>query len=97
MSAPAREMVNGPPLSERLSFLSLSSSRGNFTLKNIISRDNLVKKDKVKAGKGPIGLTTVYEPDGPCFVDVVFVHGLNGGSFSTWTCNGDISLFLPQE
>jgi hypothetical protein len=55
----------------------------------------------IKAGqkrqRGPLGLTTLHKPDGSVVLDLVFVHGLNGGSKSTWSRNGDISLFWPQE
>ena len=47
--------------------------------------------------KGPYGLTTLYEPSDPAIVDLVFVHGLGGGSRSTWTKSMDSSLFWPQE
>ncbi|KAK4182677.1 NACHT and WD domain-protein [Podospora australis] len=86
-----------PAPSDRLSQLSLSSTRRTFTLKSIIKRDDRGKEDDGEAGKGPIGLTTLYEPEGPSIVDLVFVHGLNGGSVSTWTRNGDKSLFWPKE
>lgn len=48
--------------------------------------------------KGPLGLTTVYHPDENTHVvaDLIFVHGLNGGSRSTWT-KGDVANFWPQE
>jgi hypothetical protein len=51
----------------------------------------------IKSTKGPIGLTTVYNPPDDIVVDLIFVHGVNGGSQSTWTKNGDPSLFWPQE
>ncbi len=47
--------------------------------------------------KGPIGLSTLYEPDEQAIADLVFVHGLNGGSESTWTKRSDPSLFWPQQ
>ena len=46
--------------------------------------------------KGPIGLTTIAQPKGNAIVDLIFVHGLNGGSFSTWTHGGDLALFWPR-
>lgn len=30
--------------------------------------------------KGPLGLTTVYKPLGKAVADLVFIHGLGGGS-----------------
>lgn len=48
--------------------------------------------------KGPLGLTTLYDPPGDSVVaDLIFVHGLNGGSESTWSKDNEPSLFWPQE
>src|SRR5437764_1420197 len=47
--------------------------------------------------KGPFGLNTLVEPSESAIADFVFVHGLGGGSRSTWTKSGDPSLYWPQE
>ena len=47
--------------------------------------------------KGPLGLTTVFQPLEKAFGDIVFIHGLGGGSRKTWTKNEDPNLFWPQE
>lgn len=47
--------------------------------------------------KGLLGLNTLYDPTHPAIADLVFVHGLGGGSRSTWTKSGDPSLYWPQE
>lgn len=49
--------------------------------------------------KGPLGLTTVFDPgsDAPCVADIIFVHGLNGGSYSTWSKGNQQTHFWPQE
>lgn len=47
--------------------------------------------------KGPLGLNTLYEPHEPAVADLVFVHGLGGGSRSTWTKSADPSLYWIQE
>ena len=47
--------------------------------------------------KGPYGLTTLHEPLDSVVADLVFVHGLGGGSRSTWTKSMDPALFWPQE
>ncbi|KIM97612.1 hypothetical protein OIDMADRAFT_105167 [Oidiodendron maius Zn] len=47
-------------------------------------------------GLDAIGLTTLHTPD-EVVVDLIFVHGLRGGSHSTWTKNKDVSLFWPQK
>lgn len=49
------------------------------------------------ATKGPPGLTTVFQPVGNASGDLVFVHGLGGGSRKTWSKNEDPNLFWPQE
>lgn len=46
--------------------------------------------------KGSLGLSTLYIPSGDAVADLVFVHGLGGGSRSTWTKSGDPSLYWPQ-
>jgi hypothetical protein len=47
--------------------------------------------------RGPLGLTTVHKPLGNVIADLVFVHGLAGGSRKTWTKNEDPALYWPQE
>jgi pimeloyl-ACP methyl ester carboxylesterase len=46
---------------------------------------------------GPLGLTTLYRPPTVVVADIIFVHGLGGGSRKTWTKNADPSLFWPKE
>ena len=45
----------------------------------------------------PLGLTVLYEPDGPPSADIIFVHGLGGSSRQTWSENRDPALFWPLE
>ena len=47
--------------------------------------------------KGALGLTTIYEPRLTAIADLIFVHGLKGGSRSSWSKNNDPNLFWPQE
>ena len=47
--------------------------------------------------KGPIGLTTLFIPTEAVIADLIFVHGLGGGSRSTWTYSDDASLYWPAE
>ncbi|KAL2173394.1 uncharacterized protein P884DRAFT_211950, partial [Thermothelomyces heterothallicus CBS 202.75] len=78
------------PRSVTLSFgsRSISFSRG---------RD----KNVAELPKGPLGLTTLYVPDPentPAPVaDIIFVHGLNGGSSSTWSKGNDPECYWPQK
>ncbi|KAH8670390.1 hypothetical protein BGZ60DRAFT_486586 [Tricladium varicosporioides] len=46
--------------------------------------------------KGPFGLTTLYDPASPAIADLIFVHGLGGGSQSTWTKDLNSNLFWPK-
>ena len=62
-------------------------------------RFDLRESDNGEAPNGPLGLSTLYQPpgNGPTAADLVFVHGLNGGSSSTWT-KGDVSThFWPKQ
>ena len=47
--------------------------------------------------KGPLGLSTLYVPTDSTVADLVFVHGLGGGSRSTWTKHGEPSLYWPEQ
>ena len=47
--------------------------------------------------KGPFGLNTLFNPGDSAIADLVFVHGLGGGSRSTWTKSGDPALYWPKE
>ena len=68
----------------------------SFSVRNIIRRDSQ-DQNPADDPKGPIGLTTLYEPTDEAVLDLIFIHGLNGGSQSTWTKSGNPSLFWPQE
>ncbi|KAK4445761.1 hypothetical protein QBC34DRAFT_160610 [Podospora aff. communis PSN243] len=46
--------------------------------------------------RGPLGLTTLYDPAPVApTADLVFVHGLGGGSRKTWSFSSDISHYWP--
>ncbi|RYO76864.1 hypothetical protein DL766_009970 [Monosporascus sp. MC13-8B] len=65
-----------------------SGSGRSFLGRSITRRDaKSATKDEHEGQKGPLGLTTLYEPDNQAIVDLVFVHGLNGGSV-TLTVDG---------
>jgi hypothetical protein len=56
--------------------------------------------DGEREPKGPLGLTTLYVPPadhGQPVADLIFVHGLNGGSHSTWSRGGIPERFWPRE
>ena len=46
--------------------------------------------------KGPLGLCLVFEPS-ETLVDLIFVHGLRGGSRKTWSKTEDPYHFWPKE
>ncbi|KAF8475002.1 hypothetical protein BDZ91DRAFT_712118 [Kalaharituber pfeilii] len=57
-----------------------------------------VKKPKPKLLENPLALTTVYTPDDPHKIDIIFTHGLGGGSRKTWSHDPcDYSTFWPGE
>ncbi|KAI0536122.1 NACHT and WD domain protein [Xylaria digitata] len=45
---------------------------------------------------GPLGLNLLYSPPEP-ILDIVFVHGLGGGSRKTWSKTESLSDYWPQE
>ncbi|KAK4098485.1 hypothetical protein N658DRAFT_431842, partial [Parathielavia hyrcaniae] len=49
--------------------------------------------------KGPLGLTTLYEPEPPTesLVDIVFIHGLGGGSRKTWSYSSRPHHYWPRS
>ncbi|KAL2132593.1 hypothetical protein VTI74DRAFT_3616 [Chaetomium olivicolor] len=49
--------------------------------------------------KGPLGLTTLSVPaaEQTPVADIIFVHGLNGGSHSTWSKGNSPDHFWPRE
>lgn len=58
---------------------------------------SLPSSDGERAEKGPLGLTTLHEPqEATPAVDLVFVHGLGGGSRKTWAKTVDPSHFWPK-
>ena len=80
---------------DRQKSLSQSTSRSTFFSRTITFR----KASDVGVGdlRGPLGLSTVYKPLGNVVADLVFVHGLGGGSRRTWTKDDNPAYFWPQE
>ena len=75
---------------------SMSTSSGrSFLSRTLIRRD--ADNESSDDLKGPFGLNALYEASRPAIADLVFVHGLGGGSRSTWTKSGDPSLYWPRE
>jgi len=74
---------------------SASSSNRSFFARGLVRREGR-EGEGSDGTKGPLGLTTVFQPPETVAIDLVFVHGLGGGSQSTWTKSGDLS-FWPRE
>lgn len=79
---------------ERSKTQATSSSR-SFLSRTLARRDGTGDADD--DGKGPLGLNTLFDPTYPAIADLVFVHGLGGGSRSTWTKSDNPSLYWPKE
>lgn len=80
-----------------LSRANTTSSAKSF-LARTLTRSGTNSSDGGTGSKGPLGITTLYDPgpDQTTVADIVFVHGLNGGSQSTWSKGNNPSLFWPQ-
>lgn len=48
-------------------------------------------------GKGALGLTTLSQPTSRPVADIIFVHGLGGGSRKTWSYSLDPDHFWPEK
>lgn len=51
--------------------------------------------DNEKATRGPLGLRLLHSSPEP-LIDIIFVHGLRGGSIKTWRKGSDPRNFWPQ-
>lgn len=69
-----------------------SSSR-SFLSRNLTKRDGSGESSEEVNGR--LGLNTLHEPS-HAIADLIFVHGLGGGSRSTWTKDNNPSLYWPQ-
>ena len=73
-----------------------STPSRSFLARTLTRRDGS-NNDSSEDAKGPYGLNTLFEPLESAIADLVFVHGLGGGSRSTWTKSLDPLLYWPQE
>ena len=74
-----------------------TSSSSRFFLSRTLARRDGGSSGSADDTRGPYGLTTIFTPHEPAVADLLFVHGLGGGSRSTWTKSLDASLFWPKE
>ena len=80
--------------------MGIMKRQSSTSSRSLLSRTLARREDGDDASvelKGSYGLITLYEPPDSAIVDLIFVHGLGGGSRSTWTKSGDPSLYWPQE
>ena len=75
---------------------SASTSGRSFLSRTLVRRDR-GGSDVPVDPKGPFGLTTLFTGRDSVSCDLVFAHGLGGGSRSTWSHSADASLFWPKE
>ncbi|GAB1314257.1 hypothetical protein MFIFM68171_04467 [Madurella fahalii] len=61
-----------------------------------LSRTSTAVDDGVDNPKGPLGLNLLSHPSEPV-VDLIFVHGLGGGSRKTWSKTDSVSHYWPAE
>jgi serine/threonine protein kinase len=45
----------------------------------------------------PLGLTVIYQPESQPSLDIIFVHGINGTSRSSWSKDRDPEYFWPGK
>lgn len=50
----------------------------------------------VASASDSLGFVTLASPKNP-EIDIIFVHGIDGGSFSSWAKNGDPKYYWPKE
>jgi pimeloyl-ACP methyl ester carboxylesterase len=80
-----RKGSSPPPL---YSSLESSSSTFNSTI--------TITDDGVEDSRGALGLNLLHSSSEP-LIDLIFVHGLGGGSRKSWSKTNSISLYWPQE
>ena len=59
-------------------------------------RDKKARSETAEDIWGPPGLNLLYRPPEP-LIDLIFVHGLRGGSRKTWSSSDDPLDFWPKE
>ncbi|KAH7304039.1 hypothetical protein B0I35DRAFT_383123 [Stachybotrys elegans] len=77
-------------------FISSRLLRSRTGSSSTAGNESLAKPDSEVHAKGPLGLTTVYQPadQQAAIAQIVFVHGLGGDSERTWSKN---DVFWPRD
>ncbi|CEJ86006.1 hypothetical protein VHEMI03982 [[Torrubiella] hemipterigena] len=60
-----------------------------------ISSTYTIRPTATKGVSDPLGLQIAYQPKDTAG-DIVFVHGLNGSAWKSWSVNSDLDSFWPQ-
>ena len=68
-----------------------------FDVQELAKDGDLQPRDHYGECVDPLGLTVMYDPGGTPSVDFIFVHGLGGTSYQTWSKNQDLELCWPQK
>ncbi|KAI0135872.1 hypothetical protein F4814DRAFT_39480 [Daldinia grandis] len=92
-------MGHGPEIHKTLSnVLSNSISDGTSFLYGRTQNPKSIPTRPDDETHGVLGLTTLHEPSPPIIAaaDIVFVHGLGGGSRKTWSYSPDRYHYWPQ-
>lgn len=73
-----------------------SGSGRSSTGASTFSGETLTRKTQSK-NENPLGLNVLYEPEADPTVDIIFVHGLNGTSRSTWSKDKNTDFCWPEK
>ncbi|KAK3344227.1 WD40-repeat-containing domain protein [Lasiosphaeria hispida] len=82
--------------SSSLGSSSVARLKSPFSLSKTFSRTTTNSDDIVDDPKGPLGLNLLYSPEEPQ-IDLIFVHGLGGGSRKSWSKTPQRFHYWPQE
>ncbi|KAI0521378.1 hypothetical protein F5B22DRAFT_571235 [Xylaria bambusicola] len=86
-------------LNSRSSELEATSSQSSISrIQNGFKKFSLARRKHASSDEdlwGAYGLNLLYDPPDP-LIDLIFVHGLRGGSTKTWCKGDDMRLFWPQ-
>jgi len=74
----------------------LTSASQSTTSDEVVSRASTLRGDEADGGKGALGLNLLHLPS-ESRVDLVFIHGLGGGSRKTWSKTSLARDFWPAE
>jgi hypothetical protein len=74
----------------------VDSRRGTFLRRRFSSKWTHKETRRSESERGPFGLHLLSVSPEP-LIELVFVHGLGGGSVKTWQKGGDPRLFWPRH